>query len=104
MCGGEVELTAFTTHFFLPRSPLTDTPFHLPHLVHPPRATCGLIRDALCHAHKEAFQARGGLEVDCLFNGYLTLKGCLKVCRMWCMGKLLSLCSGELSTCSGACT
>ena len=67
---GEVELTAFTTHCFLPRSPLTDTPFHLPHLVHPPRATCGQIRDALCHAQKEAFQARGGLEVSFQWRAY----------------------------------
>jgi len=77
-------MTAFATHLFLPRCPLTDTPFPLSHLVHAPRATCGQIRDArsLCRAHEEAFQVRGGLEVDCLFNGELTLKGRLRVCRM----------------------
>jgi hypothetical protein len=91
MCGGEVELTAFATHLFPPRDPLTDSPFPLSHLVHAPRATCGQIRDArsLCRAHEEALHARGGLEVGCLFKGELTLKGRLKVCHMWCMGKLI---------------
>ena len=101
---GGKELTAFATHIFLPRRALIDTHFHLSHLIHPPRATCGLIRDALCHAHKEALKARGRLEVDCLFNGELTLEGCLKVCRMWCMGKLLSLYGRESWIYISACT
>ena len=87
MCGGEVELTAFATHLFPPRGPLTDSPFHLSHLVHALRATCGQIRDArsLSRAHEEAFHARGGLEVGCVSNDELMLKGRLKDCHMWCM-------------------